>query len=510
MQPDATPTVLQALDAAREGCLPLGGWPLEALGQAPDYQLTALAIYASDDATLVKWMKGARPAALEVAREASAGRGTPPWSNICCAVIDQISIKKVDLSQVVAELLNGSIDRGRLAAWLALCVRHGLPASSVASLTYVLRDSGSVLDIRGTLGSMRLVRRYPTGTVSEKVALTLPALVSLVSEDVGAVTPVIVARSLGFAGGTWDKLDQIPGFQFLDSQQIRHVLGRVGAGYIVPSASLAPADRELYSFRAMTGTVDSLPLIAASIASKHLAMPIDTLLLDMQVGPAGFVKDAASGAELAATIARLSAGDGISVDHHIRDSRQLTGSCIGPPVELWEALAVMGAKGSAFATLDNRLVERQREVTSEIFGLLMARAGLGNSKQWGAVGLEHLRSGAALAAFRWILKEHGATADTLDQLLSDPLKLLNCKGRHTVLSARAGQISSIDLRRLGLIVNMGYRAGRNDFASSERAVAGVQLHVHLQDTVTVGQPLCTVHGAPMADFDLSGCFTVRP
>ena len=510
MHPDATSTVLQALDAARERRLPLGGWPFGALENAPDYQLTALAIYAVGDPTLVRWMKGARPVALETAREASKGEGAQPWSSVCRAVIDQSFLKQADLSRVVSGLLDGSIDRERLAAWLALCVRYGLPASSVASLTYALRDSGSVLDIRGTLGSIQLVRRYPTGSVSEKVALTLPALVSLVSEDVGAVTPVIVARSLGFAGGTWDKLSQIPGFHFLDPRQIRNVLGTVGAGYLAPSASLAPADRELYSFRAVTGTVDSLPLIAASIASKHLAVPVDTLLLDIQVGSAGFVSDAAAGVRLAGDIARLLASDGISVYHHTRDSRQLTGSCIGPPVELWEALAVMGAKGSAFSTLDSRMIKRQREVTSGIFGLMMERAGLGNARRLTARALENLQSGAALAAFRKILEEHGATTDILDRLISNPLELLSCRSHEAVQSPKAGQISSIDLRRLGLIVNMGYGAGRNKFASTEQAVAGVQLHVQPRDIIAKGQPLCTVHGIPQADFDLSSCFAVLP
>jgi thymidine phosphorylase len=399
-------------------------------------------------------------------------------------------------------------DEGRLAVWLALTVRRGLTENSLSSLTYALRDSGDVLDIRETLRPLKLVRRYPTGTISEKVALTLPALLSLASGTSGTVAPVIVARGLGFAGGTWDKLAQIPGFLFLDPDRIAHALADVGAAYLVPNSSLAPADRELYSFRAMTGTVQSLPLIAASIASKHLAMPVDTLLLDMQFGSVGFVSDRAAAARLAKSVARLSATAGMSVAHHARDSALPTGSCIGPPAELWEALAVMGATGPAYASLDRRMVESQRHVTSENFGLLLAQAGLGNTDELAAQGRQRLRSGQALVSFRRILQTHCVTSDTVSALFSDPLQVLRCKNQTVVRSPASGQVVFIDLRKIGLIVNMGYGTAQNDFAFADYAAAGVQLHVQAGDAVTKGQPLCTIHGVPEPAFDLTTCFTV--
>jgi thymidine phosphorylase len=505
--------VLQALDAARDRRPPRSGWPLEALSSAPTYQLAALAVFAGDEPTardLHQWLQRVRPDAVALAAEAggTATDAPPLWTALNSAVRDGRRLSRSTLDSVASSLLAGTIDWGRLAAWLASCTRHGLSAASVAALTFALRDSGTVVDLRAELAPRRLVRRYPTGSVSEKVALTLTPLITLERAS-GVATPVIVARSLGFAGGTRDKLMRIPGFEFFEPREMERPLRTIGSCYAVQSAAIAPADRELYAFRAVTGTVDSLPLIAASIACKHLALPVDVLLLDMQFGDAGFVGDREEGMDLAALVASVSHDAGMSVVPHLRDSRVTTGSCIGPALEVWEALAVMGARGPAFASLNPQLLERQRKVTAQIFALLMEQAGAGSARAHERSALAVLRSGAAVEAFRTILREHGVSAHVRSALLTEPVRILGCgSSRRRLVSSLSGRVSKIDYRRLGLSVNVGYNAGHNPFVSGTREVSGIQLHVEEGDTIRRGEALCTIYGVVDAVEDLDDCFEV--
>jgi thymidine phosphorylase len=420
--------VIRALDAARERLRPRTGWPLEALGSAQPYQLAALAVFAAGEPTaheLHEWLERERPDAVALAAETlGAASDVPrPWLELNAAVGDGRELPRAALETLTSSLLAGTIDWERLAAWLAACTRRGLSTASLTALALALRDSGTVVDLRPALAPLRLVRRYPTGSVSEKVALTLPPLLSLARAS-GVVSPVIVARSLGFAGGTRDKLSRIPGFTFFEPDEMEEPLRRIGACYGAQSSAIAPADRELYAFRAVTGTVDSLPLIAASIAAKHLALPVDVLLLDMQFGSAGFVRDREEGRALAALVADVSRDAKMAVFPHLRDSCVTTGSCIGPALEVWEALAVMGAVGPAFAPLSRERIARQRVATMRVFGLLMERAGVGVAADHERTAMDRLRSGAAVEAFGTLLRAHGVANDVGDDLLTDPLRVL--------------------------------------------------------------------------------------
>jgi len=153
-------------------------------------------------------------------------------------------------------------------------------------------ESGSVFDYRSLARKTgrRLIRRYPTGGVSEKVSLILPSILVALSEHIPLMSTTLVARSLSFTGGTWDKLAIIPEFRFAaPGQDIENILAETRVAVCTTNSQVCPADRSLYTLRSLTGNVVSKPLIISSICSKHLALPVHRILMDVRFGPGSFM-----------------------------------------------------------------------------------------------------------------------------------------------------------------------------------------------------------------------------
>lgn len=489
--------MLGLLDAARLGrSTPLSNEACNVVAEAEPFQRAALSSFlllTDVDQPLLSYLESNWPREHRVAMAATGAcrDSAEPWASLWRRTRRREDIPAVDLDEVVESLTAQTVDRDRLAAWLVLSTHFGLTHESQERLTMALVRSGDRFDGRTILGDgTRLIRRYPTGSVSEKVALTLPPLISLARERLGIASPVIVARSLGFAGGTWDKLATLPGFRFADAADLRRELLATGIAYVVPKA-LCPADRELYSFRGATGTVDTPSLIVPSIAAKHVALPVHHLLLDMQVGPGGYVRDLEEARRIAGGVARLAEGAQMTVSHSTRPAEALTGTCMGAAVELWEGLAVLGAVGAAYSTLDARAVERQREVTAAVFAQLVSDAGLARDfeaeRQW---GLDQLQGGAALAAAERIYVQHGVSRATVDGFVRAPPEMLGFgANRHTVRARRTGTAAALDLRALGTAANVLLGAGRNRYLNSKQRIGGLQLRFLPGDLVETDSPL---------------------
>lgn len=418
----------------------------------------------------------------------------------------------------VQRFTNDEVPLEVMAIWLmTVCVR-GLSEDDTRHLALAMRDSGRTYDYRGLpeLGGAKVIRRYPTGALSEKAALILPALLASARDRFPIASPFLVARSLGHTGGTWDKLKAIPGFTFPDPGDASiAALRACGVAMIVTQGDACPADRKMYAFRSTTGTIESHPLLLSSIASKQLAMPADHLLMDVRYGAAAFCETRAAGERLGADIARLLALEGLACSVQLTDTLQPGGSSVGNALEVLEALAVMSP--SPPPGWDARALDDQRALVLQFFGLLLSRT-FPDASYLSCVelGAERLASGRVLESFLEILAAHGVDESTRAAIVRDPWGVVGPSGEPAAVRAEgAGALKSIDQHRLGFIVNFAFGGGGNEYGCAFDPRAGVLLRKRIGDAVLPGDELCAAYLGARSDVDvqrvvqdLRACFVV--
>jgi pyrimidine-nucleoside phosphorylase len=418
---------------------------------------------------------------------------------------------KAIISDIV---LDGSTSRLAAALLMLICVR-GMRNEDVLSLTVAMSQSGETFDYRidASLKGARLVRRYPTGALSEKTALILPALIVCAKGEVSVCSPFLVARSLGYTGGTWDKLSAIEGFTFPEpGEDTIQTLCRCGVAMTVTKANANPADRILYSLRSSTGTVESGPLIVSSIASKQMCFPVHRLLLDVRYGAGAFLSSISQAKAIGDDIQKVLCAHGVPTLNAFTDTAQPTGSSIGNALEVAEAIAVMN--GPNECAWDPRGIEEQRQIVIKFFAQLMAAEfpELGSS-EWERYASKQIEHGEALRAFGDILLAHRVQSSFVERLFVRPLEALSVNRTPVdVHSRNTGTLRHLNQRRLGEIVNRQLGAGGNQFEGEFDPKPGVTLVRRLGDEIQQRDILCRI----FADRELAlssidavrDCFTV--
>jgi pyrimidine-nucleoside phosphorylase len=382
------------------------------------------------------------------------------------------------------------------AALLMAIFLRGMTAEETSCLTVTMMHSGVVADLAGVPGVK--VDKHSTGGVGDKVSLVLAPLVAAC----GAPVPMMSGRGLGHSGGTLDKLESIPGFRVdLPFDVYAAQLGRIGVAMIGQTAELVPADRKLYALRDATATVESIPLICASIMSKKLAEGIDALVLDVKFGRGAFMKETARARELATAMVRIGRAMGKPTRALLTSMDQPLGRTVGNTVEVVESIEALKGRGPADLM----------EVTYALGVHMLLLARIASHPADARRRLETaVASGAALAKFRELVAAQGGDVGVIDDYSRFP----QAPVVREVIAPATGYIVDVDplgIAQPALLLG----AGRINVAATVDHAVGITGLMKIGAPVRAGDRLCTVHARDDSDLpgilkQVSAAFKIGP
>jgi pyrimidine-nucleoside phosphorylase len=377
-----------------------------------------------------------------------------------------------ELTDLILGHASGEIPDYQLAAFCMAVYFRGLTTAETYALTDAMVRSGATLDLRGELGR-RVVDKHSTGGVGDKTSILVGPVVAACGVPFGKMS----GRGLGHTGGTLDKLESIPGFRVeLSKEEFIAQVRDVGLAIVGQSPDLVPADKRLYSLRDVTGTVDSIPLIAASIMSKKIAAGADAIVLDVKVGDGAFMKSIEDARKLAEAMAQLGERAGRQVVALLTDMDQPLGWAIGNALEVEEARATL-AGAEAPPDLFS--------LTVQAAGRLIALSDLGVDEKEGIRRAEEaIESGSALEAFeRWIEAQGGDPS---------PEALPRAPVAREVAAEAEGYVTAVSAMGLGrAALELG--AGRRTKEDAIDHAVGIRCWAKRGDTVSAGQVLAELH-----------------
>jgi thymidine phosphorylase len=396
---------------------------------------------------------------------------------------DGQALDETQIESFVEGLVAKRWSEGQVAALaMAVCWR-GMTRAETVALTRAMTNSGVVLDWSRAKLPGPIVDKHSTGGVGDKVSLVLAPIVAAC----GGVVPMVSGRGLGHTGGTLDKLASLPGYTIAPARTtLVRTLREAGCAIVGASARIAPADRRLYAIRDVTATVESVPLITASILSKKLAAGLQSLVMDVKVGNGAFCATVAQARELATSLVEVAHAAGLPTRALITDMNEVLGSTAGNALEVQEAIDFLTG---------TRREPRLLELTLALAAQMLHGAGL-----VGGAGEGELRARIAL--------ESGAAAERFERMvgaLGGPAQVLSARGarlprapvQRPLLAARSGVVAAMDTRAIGLaIVGLGGGRARADDVIDPRV--GIAEIVAIGTPVERHQPLAVVHAAAEA------------
>jgi pyrimidine-nucleoside phosphorylase len=381
---------------------------------------------------------------------------------------DGDALAEAEIRRLIVSFTDAKLADYQMAAFLMAVFFRGLDDGETVALTEAMLHSGRVLDLKGVPGIK--VDKHSTGGVGDKVSICLAPLVAAC----GVPVPMVSGRGLGHTGGTLDKLEAIPGFRTdMSIEDFARIVKDVGTCMIGQTKDIAPADKRIYALRDVTATVESIPLIVASILSKKLAEGIDGLVLDVKVGRGAFMKDEARATELATKLVRVGTRAGKKVVAVLTRMDAPLGKAVGNANETREALEVLHGKGPA------DLVECTLVLGAEMLVL----GGKAKDVSEATTKLrEAIASGAAVRVMERMVEAQGGDPS----VVANPGRLEIAKETVEVRASRAGFVTGIDALAIGLTgVAMG--AGRTRADQAVDPAVGIEIEAKPGDAVAVGQ-----------------------
>lgn len=401
---------------------------------------------------------------------------------------DGLPLASHDIQQFVTCITNGHASDAQIAAFAMAALLNGLNDEETVALTLAMRDSGHVLDWRDH--PRPIIDKHSTGGVGDNVSLMLAPLVAAC----GASVPMISGRGLGHTGGTIDKMDAIPGYQSqADETLFRQTVAQVGCAIIGQTSDLAPADKRFYAVRDVTATVESIPLITASILSKKLAAGLGRLVMDVKFGNGAFMVDKAKARLLAQNIVTIAHGAGLPATALLTDMNEPLADCAGNGLEVQSAVDFLSGKHQP-----KRLKHVVLALAAE---MIYAADGASDLSQSLQMAEQALNSGRALERFQQMVAALGGPKDFCDRAGA---YLPQANLVHEVKALKQGIVASWDTRALGLCVVAlgGGRMGpqdKIDLSVGLKAIAPIGTHV------AKGDVLACIHARNKDDALMAEC-----
>ena len=370
--------------------------------------------------------------------------------------------------------VNGIIPDYQVSAMTMAILFKGMSEEEVINLTDLMEHSGDTLDLSNLKGVK--VDKHSTGGVGDKTSLVLGPMVAAC----GATLAKLSGRGLGHTGGTLDKLESIPGLRIaLSEKEFEKQVNSIGIAIAGQTQSLVPADKKMYALRDVTGTVESIPLIAASVMSKKLAAGTDAILLDVTLGHGAFMKDIDQARTLAKLMVKI--GNGLNRDTRavLSNMNEPLGLAVGNALEVKEAIAALHGKGP----------EDLMELCYTSGSVMLVQAKIAKDQQEGHMMLERvIRDGSAFVKLCEMVQAQGGDVD----YILHPEKFKLAKNIVPIYAKKSGYIKDIDALEIGL-ASMTLGGGRETLDDVIDMAAGIMLNKKVSDKVEEGDVLCYLH-----------------
>ncbi|TRB00154.1 MULTISPECIES: thymidine phosphorylase [Rhizobium/Agrobacterium group] len=391
---------------------------------------------------------------------------------------DGLSLEPQEIGAFIDALSKDGISEGQAAAFAMAVFFRGMNRDEMVALTLAMRDSGDVLSWSDI--GRPVADKHSTGGVGDNVSLMLAPIVAAC----GLAVPMISGRGLGHTGGTLDKLEAIPGYNVMpDEALFRQTAKAVGCAIIGQTGDLAPADKRLYAIRDVTATVDSIPLITASILSKKLAAGLETLVLDVKVGNGAFMQSVEDARNLARALVDVANGAGLPTTALITDMNQPLGDAAGNAVEIVNCLDFLAGRKAG-----TRL---EKVVLSFAAEMLVQAQKAATLEEGEALAAAALSSGRAMEIFARMVSALGGPSDFVENAIrylpSAPVAL-------PVQAERSGWLTSCETRDLGMVV-VELGGGRRMPSDIIDPAVGISDILPLGVKVEKGEPIAIVHAA---------------
>ena len=394
-------------------------------------------------------------------------------------------LTKYEINWFISNLTSNHLSEGQIASLaMAICLK-GMTFEERVQLTLAMKNSGKTLswDLPGPI-----IDKHSTGGVGDTVSLILAPVLAAC----GAYVPMISGRGLGHTGGTLDKFDSIPGYNTSPNEEVlRRVVSKVGCAIIGQTNELAPADKRLYAIRDVTGTVESIDLITASILSKKLAAGLEGLVIDVKCGNGAFMQDFNEASTLAKSLVTVSNESGCKTTALVTDMNQPLSQSIGNSLEVLAAIDILNGSSK-----DYRLLE----VTNSLGVSILCSSNICKNKKEAQLLISSvLSSGKAAEKFSQMISELGGANDFFEK----PKNYLTPSNiQKNICCKQSGYVKKINTKNLGnILILLG--GGRQKVEDDIDFSVGMKLLIELDTYVEKNQPICTLYARDEESFNIA-------